>query len=231
MALTPRHVELSLRPEPDHGPAPNRTPIGEEELEALARRLDAECGSDPLWVFAYGSLIWKPDFEEIGRLRATAYGWHRSFCLTMNRWRGSPEQIGLMLALLPGGRCDGIIVRLPEAERVQQFKRLILREIPFREFREMVRWIHVHTPEGRKRALVFWAGPRGERVIGKRPLEEVAWILARACGHIGSCAEYLYNTVSHLDEFGIRDRNLWRLQELVAREIAQIHRLPSEGEG
>ncbi|TIW30865.1 MAG: gamma-glutamylcyclotransferase, partial [Mesorhizobium sp.] len=63
-----------------------------------------------------------------------------------------------------------------------------------------------------------------------QPLENVARVLARACGHVGSGAEYLYNTVSHLEEFGIRDRNLWRLQELVADEIRSIHgRTPGMG--
>ncbi len=229
MALTPKHVELSLRPEPDHGPEDGRTPHSEDELEALASRWHAELGDDELWVFAYGSLIWKPDFEAIDRRHAVAYGWHRSFCLKMNRWRGSPDQLGLMLALEPGGRCDGIAFRLPDENRHEQIKRLILREIPFREFSQMIRWIKLRTAKGPIRAMAFWAGPRGERVISKLPLEEVAWILARACGHAGSCAEYLYNTVAHLDDFGIRDRNLWHLQELVAREIAAIHRLPSEG--
>jgi cation transport protein ChaC len=50
-------------------------------------------------------------------------------------------------------------------------------------------------------------------------MEEVARTLARAAGHWGSGAEYLFQTVSHLDTFGIRDRNLWRLQQLVADEI------------
>ncbi|TKB73566.1 MAG: gamma-glutamylcyclotransferase, partial [Mesorhizobium sp.] len=57
----------------------------------------------------------------------------------------------------------------------------------------------------------------------KQPLEKVARVLARACGHVGSGAEYLYNTISHLEEFGIRDRNLWRPQKLVANEIKSIH--------
>jgi Uncharacterized protein involved in cation transport len=56
----------------------------------------------------------------------------------------------------------------------------------------------------------------------KLPLIRVAQILARACGHIGSDAAYLYQTVSKLEELGIRDRNLWRLQELVADEILSI---------
>jgi hypothetical protein len=57
----------------------------------------------------------------------------------------------------------------------------------------------------------------------RQPLASVAHILARACGHIGSCAEYLYNTVSHLEAHGIHDRNLWQLQEMVAAEIVSLH--------
>ena len=70
-------------------------------------------------------------------------------------------------------------------------------------------------------ALVFWAGslPLLTRT-GLSP-EETAGILARACGHGGSCADYLYQTIVHLEEHGIRDRNLWRLQALVAAEIAR----------
>lgn len=75
------------------------------------------------------------------------------------------------------------------------------------------------------RALTFWAGPKGKRVLRGLPLESVAAVLARACGHMGSCAEYLYLTVKHLEEKGTRDRNLRRLQALVAEEIRRIHGL------
>jgi cation transport protein ChaC len=69
---------------------------------------------------------------------------------------------------------------------------------------------------------VFWAGATGLDFLVKLPLPEVARILARACGHLGSGAGYLYHTVAHLETFGIRDRNLWRLQELVAEEIRSL---------
>jgi cation transport protein ChaC len=88
----------------------------------------------------------------------------------------------------------------------------------------MVRWIDVRTEQGTVRALVFWAGPTGPGIARKLPLERVAWVLARACGHVGSGAEYLYQTVSHLEAIGISDRNLWRLQALVADEIRSLHR-------
>ncbi|MEO3388580.1 gamma-glutamylcyclotransferase [Mesorhizobium sp. CAU 1741] len=223
MTLTAEHVALTMRPEPDLGPHPHWTLMSDEELDDLARRYDAECGDGPCWVFAYGSLIWKPDFDAIDHKRASAYGWHRSFCMKLDRWRGTPEQPGLMMALERGGRCDGVIYRLPDEDRVQQIRRVLFREIRFREIAHMVRWIPVHTETGKERVLVFWAGPTGDNIANRLPLDEVAWILARACGHAGSCAEYLFNTVAHLEAFGIHDRNLWRLQELVAREIDALH--------
>lgn len=223
MSLTPEHVALTLRPEPDLGPEPGWTEMSPATLDALSHRLDAECGDDPLWVFAYGSLIWKPDFDADQHRRASAYGWHRSFCLKMHRWRGSPQQLGLMMALERGGRCDGVIYRVRAQDRLDQIRRMVAREIRFHENLGMVRWVTVHTATGRQRALVFWAGPKGPRILSGLPLEEVAHVLARACGHVGSCAEYLFNTVQHLQEFGIRDRNLWRLQELVAAEIDRLH--------
>ena len=81
----------------------------------------------------------------------------------------------------------------------------------------------MRTAQGRLRALGFWVGVTGRGTSLGQPLEKVAWILARACGHVGSGAEYLYNSVSHLETFGIHDRNLWRLQALVADEIRSIH--------
>ena len=88
----------------------------------------------------------------------------------------------------------------------------------------------VKTEAGKLRALLFWAGPKqGDGISLKLPLEKVAWVLARACGHAGSCADYLYNTVSHLEALGIRDRNLWRLQQLVAEEIVRTYKIPTAG--
>jgi glutathione-specific gamma-glutamylcyclotransferase len=231
MDLTPELVQRSLRDEPDLGPEPGWTQLEENEVDQLAARYERECGDDPLWLFAYGSLIWKPDFDAVDHRRASAYGWHRSFCLRMTRWRGSPQQNGLMMALERGGRCDGVIYRLPDEDRHAQLRRLLLREIRFHQNVDMIRWIPVHTRQGRVRALVFWAGPRGDRVESRKPLDQVAPILARACGPVGSCAEYLHNTVLHLREFGINDRNLWRLQSLVADEIRAMGPADAENGG
>ena len=123
------------------------------------------------------------------------------------------------MALARGGSCTGVAFRLSDEDRRDHIRNLVGREITVREDLDKVRWATVRTERGAIRALLFWAGPKGNGIFLGLPLERVAWILARACGHIGSCASYLYNTVLNLEEFGIHDRNLWRLQELVAAEI------------
>ncbi|CCV07856.1 conserved hypothetical protein [Mesorhizobium metallidurans STM 2683] len=223
MSLTPELVALCHREEADPGPDGSWTQLTDEDFRALASRLSGEADEGPLWVFAYGSLIWKPAFESVEQQRATAYGWHRSFCLDIARWRGSAAQRGLMMALERGGRCDGVIYRLPDGEKPLQIERLLRREIDDQESVSSVRWVPVRTEQGSLRALGFWVGMTGRGTSLGQPLETVAQVLARACGHVGSGAEYLYNTVSHLEAFGIRDRNLWRLQGLVADEIRSIH--------
>ncbi|RWH73964.1 MAG: gamma-glutamylcyclotransferase [Mesorhizobium sp.] len=230
MSLTSELVALCHREETDPGPDGSWTQLNDEDFQTLASRLSDAADAGPLWVFAYGSLIWKPAFESVERQRATAFGWHRSFCLDVARWRGSAAQPGLMMALERGGRCDGMIYRLPEGEKPLQIERLLRREIDDHESVGSVRWLPVRTAQGSLRALGFWVGVTGRGTSLNQPLERVAQVLARACGHVGSGAEYLYNTVHHLEAFGIRDRNLWRLQELVANEIRSIHgRAPGMG--
>lgn len=227
MALTPELVALCERVEQDPGPDPAYTPLADHDYDRIADRLHDELGEEELWLFAYGSLIWKPAFEYVEKRRAALYGWHRSFCLELTRWRGMPHRPGLMMALESGGRCDGIAYRLAAGDRWDNIRRLVYRELGAHENTHMVRWVNVRAGAEQARALAFWVGPRGRGVAHRLPLERVAHILARACGHGGSGAAYLYNTVAHLEEFGIRDRNLWRLQALVADEIRAIHRVPA----
>jgi len=85
------------------------------------------------------------------------------------------------------------------------------------------RWISVDTAEEPLRAVAFVMNRQSRFYTGKLSPEEVAEVLARACGHWGSGAEYLHNTVQHLEEHGIHDRGLWKLQELVADRIKTAH--------
>lgn len=218
--LTPELVARCFRPVPEpEAPAEGFTRLDEAAIAARAAELSAEAGAGPIWLFAYGSLIWKPVFAPVETRRALAHGWRRSFCIELTTWRATPEAPGLMMALEPGGACAGLACRLDAATREADLIELVRREIPYRELLANARWIGLTTPEGRLRALTFYASPTGVPVRRLTEPTTARWI-ARACGHAGSCAEYLYNTVSHLQAEGIRDRHLWRLQRLVAEEIA-----------
>ena len=222
MRLTPDMVARCFRPVPEPDLLPDgRVRLDDAEIDAVAAQIAEGKDGGPIWVFAYGSLIWKPVFAPAEARRALARGWHRSFCIELETWRGTPEAPGLMMALAPGGSCAGLLYRLDPATERADLAELVRREMPYGELQGNARWIGVETPAGRARALVFYAGPTGIATSPRLPPETVARRLARACGYAGSCAEYLYNTVAHLEAEGIRDRNLWRLQRLVAEEIGR----------
>jgi cation transport protein ChaC len=220
MALTAELVARVARIVPDAGPVPGLTHHSDQDYDDLVASLLTRHTSDQLWVFAYGSLIWKPEFEFVAHERAMARGWHRSFCLRLVRWRGTPEQPGLMMQLDRGGQCAGVAYRLPDHDWGAQLGRLVRREVTIKPTTNTPRWIKVSIGAADQVALAFTANPKGRNYVRGLSPEEIAWTLAHAAGHWGSGADYLYQAVTHLDSFGIRDRNLWRLQELVAREIA-----------
>ncbi len=224
MDLTAELIALVERTEPDPGPEAGTTEHTAADFALMADAVLAQHDPDHLWVFAYGSLIWNPEFEAVEQRRAVAAGWHRSFCLKLTRWRGTRELPALMLALDRGGICVGIAYRLPAGDRHGQIVRLLEREIDANPPTNVPRWIEVATTEGRLKALAFIASRRGSAYAGKRPLAEVANVLSRAAGHWGSAAQYAFNTISKLEEHGIRDRSLWQIQKLMATEIHARHR-------
>jgi glutathione-specific gamma-glutamylcyclotransferase len=221
LSLTAELVAKVHRVEQDCGPDSSKPVMTDEEYELAADKFCSQLDGAPLWIFAYGSLIWKPDFEHIDEVTCKAYGWRRSFCLDISRWRASPRQPGLMMALDRGGSCKGVAYRLTADDTKAQILRLLRRETTYTEGLLSVRWIAVTSGTQKIKALTFWAQPHGDRYINL-PIEQQAHRLARACGHFGTGAEYLYNTVSKLEELGIHDKYLWQLQALVAREIASF---------
>lgn len=219
MLLTADLVALVERREPDPGPEPGTSEPTAAEFSAMAAEVLAGLEGPDLWVFAYGSLIWSPEFEALEQRPATARGWHRAFCLKLTRWRGTREAPALMLALDRGGACRGVAYRLPAGDHHAQVVRLLEREIDAQPPTNVPRWISVVTPAGPVRALAFVAARSGPAYAGRRPLPDVARVLARAAGHWGTAADYTYRTIGKLEEHGIRDRNLWRVQALLAAEI------------
>ena len=222
MHLTPDHVARATRPVEEVRYPSSFTWAKDGDYAELVENLMGERPAGPLHIFAYGSLIWKPTFEPAARRRAVARGWHRQFCLQTRGHRGTPEAPGLMMALMSGGRCVGLALEVSCGTERQVLEELARREFPFVETMAYRRWLQLDTAEGPLRGLVFWAGPTGPGIRRSLPLPVAAAQMARACGPRGSTAEYLHNTVQSLEEHGIRDRNLWTLQRLVADEIDRL---------
>ncbi|SMH54859.1 gamma-glutamylcyclotransferase [Mesorhizobium australicum] len=222
MRLSREHVAKATRKMPDPGIhlLPGFVPATDADYDRVVAEIIAGAPNDGFWVFAYGSLIWNPDFDFTEQRNAVARGWRRRFCLGWDyRWRGNREQPGLMLALDRGGQCNGVIFRLPDAAIEANMHRLIRREMSMVPSAFPPRWIRVETPDGPLKALTFAMNRNSGRYIGSLDDEAIADVLATACGFRGSMAEYLHATVSHLDMLGIRDRHLWRLQEMVAERL------------
>lgn len=222
MALTPELVARVHRQVPDPGPAVmKKEPMTDADYRAMAEALmETHPRGEDVWVFAYGSLIWKPACDIDGQRPAHLHGWHRKFCMRLVRFRGTPDCPGLMMSLDRGGSCRGVIQRLPAPAAAERIEQLLRREISVKPPAHVPRWVPVSSEGMRLKAIVFAVDPRASNYSGDHTLEETAAILARACGHWGSCAEYLMHTVAHLEDLGIHDRYLWKLQARVAELIA-----------
>ncbi|MEO8243194.1 MAG: gamma-glutamylcyclotransferase [bacterium] len=220
MDLTADHVARAHRLVADPGAAAAALHSDADYAEKVQAILATNPAPDqPIRLFAYGSLIWKPEIPHIAEVEATAHGWHRSFCLKQTRFRGAPDLPGLMMVLDRGGQCKGMLYTLPTEDQSGQLDRLFRREFTVKPITNMPRWITVTVGGQKAAALAFVMNRASANYAGRLAPEAVADVLSKACGHVGSGAEYLFNTVSHLEAKGIHDSALWRLQRLVAQRI------------
>ncbi|MFH6786362.1 MULTISPECIES: gamma-glutamylcyclotransferase [Methylobacterium] len=202
------------------GPGYGMALMGEAEADA---RLDAALATAPgdpgaLWLFAYGALMWRPEFPFAERREARVRGWHRRFCLWQPGFRGTPERPGVMLALDRGGQCRGLAYRIAGDDPREAVRPVWRREMRGRGYAS--RWLTAETADGPVPVLAFVADRAGTRYAGRLPDEAIAARIAAACGPTGPSAEYLLNTVAACEAMGIRDRHLFAMQALVAARLA-----------
>lgn len=171
----------------------------------------------PLWVFAYGSLIWDPGFPVAARRIARADGWQRSFCMRSIHHRGTPEAPGLVLALdrAEGGSCTGVAFRVKTGAEVAAIAYLRERELVSSAYLE--RRLPVQTRSGLLEALAYVIDPDHDQYCGGLPLKEQARIIAGAHGGRGANRDYLTATADHLARLGIADPDLTWLADEVRR--------------
>ena len=193
--------------------------LSDEDLESsLESALTERTANSPVWVFGYGSLIWKPLFAYAERRVAKVRGYHRGFCLWSKINRGSPQIPGLVLGLDRGGSCRGIAYRLHPTTVAEEFKLLWRREMLDGTYSP--RWVNADTGTGIVSALTFVANRKAAEYSGRLSDENIVTTALSARGHFGSCADYLLETATSLERHGIPDQRMRRLAKLL---IARRH--------
>lgn len=172
-------------------------------------------GRGDLWVFAYASLIWRPEFEFVEHRPAVVRGWHRALQMRSRINRGTPEQPGLVYALISGGTCRGMVFRISQARAEQELPRLWQREMANAVYDP--RWLRCQTAHGEVQALGFTLSRRSPSFTGRLPDEDLLHILRHAHGRCGSTLDYLATTAQALHQHQMGDRESDRMVALARR--------------
>jgi glutathione-specific gamma-glutamylcyclotransferase len=186
----------------------------------LRDAIDTWGGESDLWVFAYASLIWRPEFEAAEQRPAVVHGWHRALEMRSRINRGTPECPGLVFALVSGGSCRGVAYRVERRHAQEQLERLWLREMPTGVYDP--KWLPCRTPQGRLNALAFTLSRNSPAHTGTLADPQMLEILRCANGRFGSTLDYLLETASSLRGCGIRDRDVERLVALARQHALTV---------
>lgn len=157
-----------------------------------------------LWVFGYGSLMWRPGFDAVEAVPARLSGYHRALCVHSFVHRGTRERSGLVLGLDRGGSCRGMALRVEAERRDAVMAYLRERELVTHVYLE--RMFDVTLEDGRKvRAVTYVVDRSHPQYACGLSVMDAAQIVAGANGESGSNPDYVINTVQHLRQMNIHD--------------------------
>ncbi|NYT35677.1 gamma-glutamylcyclotransferase [Allopusillimonas soli] len=168
-----------------------------------------------VWVYGYGSLIWRPEFDFTEKRIALLHGYHRALCLWSRVNRGTPDQPGLVFGLDVGGSCRGMAFRIPAASVPADMEALWRREMPSGAY--IPKWINCRTDQGAISALAFTMNRNTDAYVRGLSNEHLLHIVRNAHGSYGPCVEYVLETADALKRSNIHDKRLQALVGQLAR--------------
>lgn len=171
-----------------------------------------------IWVFGYGSLMWRPGFPYLAAERGLLRGYHRALCIYSVIYRGTPDNPGLVMGLDRGGSCAGVTFRVAADEARDVLAYLHDRESGGGDLDVYHRrLLPVRLADGRRvTAYTYVANRDGRRYAGRLPTQRMAELVAGGVGKMGTAREYLHNTLEHLVDFGITDGPLHQVYKAVS---------------
>jgi glutathione-specific gamma-glutamylcyclotransferase len=168
--------------------------------------LDAPAG---VWIFAYGSLMWRPGFAYAEAAPARLHGYHRSLCVFSWVHRGTRETPGVVLGLDRGGSCRGWAFRVSAAQEPELLEYLDGRELVTDVYRR--KRLPVTIAGRRVPAWGYIVRREHPQYAGQLAADRLLDLVRRGVGRSGNCRDYLVTTVSHLEAMGIVDGPLHAL--------------------
>jgi len=202
-------AEPKQRMTPSHDPALRD---GARMMVDTLAQWRAQGPKPDLWVFAYASLVWRPEFEAVEQRLARVHGHHRCLQMWSRVNRGTPERPGLVFTLLPGGSCSGLALRVPHEQVETLMPTLWAREMPNPVYDP--KWLLCQTAQGPVRALAFTLSRRSPSYTGHLTPERYREIFTHSRGRYGTTLDYARQTFDGLLQHGIHDRALERLLRL-----------------
>ena len=185
---------------------------------------ETESTKADLWVFGYGSLMWRPGFEFIEQVPARLIGEHRALCVYSFDHRGTPEKPGLVLGLDRGGACRGIAFRVAARLRHATIDYLRGREQTTNVYREVMRSVWLENEARQRVSALAYVVDRGHVQYAGRlsPAEQLRFV-QQGHGRSGNNRDYVLSTVKSIEAQGFRDAQLHRLA-LMLHDDTSLHR-------
>ncbi|MCP3463645.1 gamma-glutamylcyclotransferase [Bradyrhizobium sp. CCGUVB23] len=177
-----------------------------------------------LWVFGYGSLMWRPGFEFEERVPARLVGEHRALCVYSFVHRGTPEKPGLVLGLDRGGACRGIAFRVAAKSRADVVAYLREREQVTSVYREVMRSVWLENDARQRVSALAYVVDRGHvQYAGRLSLALQHRHVLQGHGQSGANRDYVTATVKAIEAEGFRDTQLHQLATLLHNDAHSLH--------
>lgn len=162
---------------------------------------------EPVWLFAYGSLIWKVDFPWLQRELAQVDGWARRLWQGSHDHRGTPEAPGRVATLVSeiGARCAGVAYQVAPAT---------FAHLDHREKNGYLRTaVTIALADGRTVDGLTYIAPEDNGAwLGAAPLNAIAEQIHAATGPSGRNRDYLLALAQALRELGADDEHVFMLE-------------------
>ena len=184
-----------------------------------------------MWVFGYGSLMWRPGFAFTAQRAAFLPGYDRAFCRLSFRHRGTPQAPGMVLGLTPGAGCRGIAFGVAPEDEGAALAYLDQREgDAYHRVRVPVEMAAVNRESGidseaateKMEAWTYLPDPSHPTHVPGLPVARMVELIATGVGESGAARDYLRELMAQLARLDVDEP---RLQEI----LEWVEQFPANG--